>query len=254
MAIGGGAVAQEQGPVTAVWQRQELAFSYTSAIAIYTCDALRNRVASILYAVGARPDMEIKVTSCDRANVPMEVTTVDRGPRGIGTVSVTDNVRRTERQQVAVIRVRVSMPVEMTPEVVDELKADKSRRELISRVTANPMPRFDDPVPFTAERRIVTLSYKTIGIEAADCELLDQVVSSTFRTLGVRVLNRGYSCDRNRVSNIRPTLEAEALVAAQLKHSPPQELPPEGDDDAASASPAVRGEEPAAPVSEEPPE
>jgi hypothetical protein len=149
---------------------------------------------------------------------------------------------------------------------MEDLKADKSRRELISRVTGNPIPRFDDPVPFTAERRVVTISYKTVGIEAAECELLDQLITSSFRNLGLRVLGRGYSCDPRRVSNIRPVVNVEALVPIQFEGGEKQKspAPPSGEPESEAPAPAGEkagsetaaesGEATAEPATDKPPE
>jgi len=234
-----------QEPVAAVWKKHEIVFTYQSFIAIYSCDALEDRVASILYAVGARPDMEIKVTGCSRSAVPLIVPTIDRARRTLEPGSRTDYLPRTDVQQVSTVHVLLSMPVEMTPDVVEDLKADKSRRELISRVTGNPVPRFDDPIPFAAERRIVTISNKTVGIEPVECELLDQLVTSSFSNLGIEVVRRGYSCDRRRVSRIYPTLDAEALVPVQFESRGKQQTPAENGDDTEPSAPATSDEEPA---------
>ena len=258
LATGAQAAAQEpavsQEPVTAVWKKDEVLFTYQSSIAIYSCDTLKGRVASILYAVGARPDLEIKVTGCSQSVVPMDTPAIDRSRRTPATASGTSYLPRTDLQQVSTVHVLLSMPVEMTPEVIEELKADKSRRELISRVTGNPIPRFDDPIPFAAERRIVTISYKTVGIEAVECELLDQLVTSSFRNLGLRVVRRGYSCDRHRTSNIRPTLDVEALVPVQSESRGAGQAPAPGGNGPASDVPATSDGEPAEPAADKPPE
>lgn len=270
LAIGGRGLAEESGasgetpaaqepaadekPIAAVWRKEEILFTYQSSIAIYSCDALENRVGSILYAVGARPDLEVKVTGCSRSVVPMNSPAVDRTRRTWEPGSGTSYVRPAERQQISTVHVLLSMPAEVTPEVVEELKADKSRRELISRVTGNPIPRFDDPIPFAAERRVVTLSYKTVGLEAAECELLDQLVTSSFRNLGLRVVRQGYTCDRRRVSYIRPTLDVEALVPMQYEPEKPQSAPAESSDDAEQGAPAPSDAAPPEPATDKPPE
>lgn len=264
LAIGGRAETQEpaagpetvaaQTPVTAVWQKHEIVFTYQSSIAVYSCDALQNRVASILYAIGARPDLEIKVTGCSRSAVPLNVPTVDRARRTTEPASGTSYLPRHDLQQVSTVHVLLSMPVEMTPGVVEDLKADKSRRELISRVTGNPIPRFDDPIPFAAERRVVRISNKTVGIEPIECELLDQLVTSSFRNLGIDVVRRGYSCDRRRVSKIYPTLDAEVLVPVQFESRETQQTPAEGEDKTEQTVPANSDEGSTEPGTDQPPE
>jgi len=223
-------------PVTAVWKEHQLSFHYASFAAAYPCHVLRSRIARVLNAVGARPDLSVTLTNCDSSIIEPTVANGDAtgwpqnrsGSRpddpssvsirdGAGwsqgrSASVSDAYRRSEPLQVVDARVHLSMPAEMTPAVIAELKADRKRRELITRVTGDPLPLFDDPMVFTAQRQVVTLSHETTGIEPADCELLDQMAMTLFRTLGVRVLRRGYVCDRSWVSRIHPALDVEALL------------------------------------------
>lgn len=233
-----------QEPVAAVWKEHELVFTYRSSIALYTCGALQDRVASILRAVGARPDLQIKVTHCSTSVVPTTDPHSDprswlpqdaRFPQDTRTGSPLD--RRPDREQSTVVRTRVRMPVEVTPDVMKEIERDKSRRELIARATGNPSAKFDDLVAFPAERRVVTLNYRTAGIEAIECELLDQMTSSVFRDLGIRVVRRGFTCDRLQASQIRPELDVEALLPVQ--YDPGIELlrPRKGDEAGDTATP-----------------
>jgi len=240
--------------VTAVWKEREIFFFYRSAISVYSCDALRNRVASILYAVGARPDLQIKVSECSQSSMMPDAATIDRGRGTWEPASSSAYVPRPDRQQVANVRVRLSMPVEMTPDVVVEMKADKSRRELISRVTGNPIARFNDPIPFAAERRVVTLSRKTIGLEPAECELLDQLVTSSFNELDLHVLRRRYACDRNRISHIPPMLEVEVLVPAPLVSRDDQPAPADSGAESDPGVPAASDDKPASPAADRQPE
>ena len=222
-------------PVTAVWKERQVQFFYRGVAAVYPCSLLQRRVAALLRAVGARPDLRVSVNHCDEdpfevAAPASDATSWPRHGRDAGPVysptypSGSDSnwprntpgsasgYRRAAPRQVVDVLVRMSVPVEMTPEVVAELKTDRKRRELITQVTGDPLPLFDDPIPFSAQRQVVTLSNETAGIGAADCELLDQMASSVFRQLGVRVLRRGYACDPDWASRVAPTVEVEALV------------------------------------------
>lgn len=240
--------------MTAVWQERELFFSYRSALSVYSCDALRTRVASILYAVGARPDLQVKVSDCSQSNLTPDAGPIDRGRGRWEPASSSAYVPLVDRQQVATVHVLLSMPVEMTPDVVADMKSDKSRRELISRVTGDPIARFNDPIPFAAERRAVILSHKTVGLEAAECELLDQMVTSSFRKLGLRVLRRGYTCDRDRISHIPPMVEVEALVAALPGSRDDPGAPAAGETESDPGEPATIDGEPAGPPVDDPPQ
>jgi hypothetical protein len=216
---GHGAAAE---PVTAVWKARELFFSYSSAVDTYSCDALKTRVTRILLELGARPDLQVKVLHCNPTGPSTDGATFGRGggtwdpatgqPTFGQPAARSSYVRAANRTYVADIRVHLSMPAEMTPDVLEEMKADKSRRALISRVTGDPLIRFNDPIPFAAERRVVTLSRKTLDLEPVDCELLEQLVDSSFRELELRVVQRGPSCDPGRTSYLPPQIEVEALV------------------------------------------
>lgn len=239
------ATEQEPVPVPVVWKERELYFSYRSSKAIYSCSALQGRVASILLAVGARPDLEVTVQNCSVSPVVADVTTSDRTRWGWENRPASVVSRRDERQQVVDVVARVSMPVEMTPDVIAEMRADKSRRELISRSTGNPLPRFDDPIPFTAQKGVVTLSRETLGLEAAECELLDQLAASTFRVLDIRVVQRSYNCDRSQVSHIPPTLRVEAFVPASFRAVKAQPPPVTGENSNDPGEPASSDDQPA---------
>lgn len=226
----GRAAAQE--PVTAVWKERQLHFAYRVSAADQSCSLLHDRITRVLNAVGARPDLQVSVSNCDLPLTPAAVPADVGGTRpptlpesmpgsegaGLSRSSSqqgTGYLRRAAPRQVVNVYVRMSMPVEMTPEVIAELKTDRKRRELLAQVTGDPLPLFDDPIPFAAQRQRVTLSRQTIGMEAADCELLDQMVAGALRTLGVSVVQRGHACDRESALHIAPTLVVEALVPLQ---------------------------------------
>lgn len=248
--------AESPPVVAAVWKERQLFFAYRSSYAIFPCTTLEDRVAEILRAVGARPDLEVKIDNCaelpatpaigtgTRAGWEQNRTWNDRiGRNGTAWPSEADARfgPRDELQLASNVTVRLRMPVELTPDVAAELQRDRSRRELISRATGDPAARFNDPIVFAAQRRNVTLSRQTIDLEPVECELLDQM-SGGFRKLGIKVVRRGFSCDRNRVSLIPPELEVEALLPAspeERREEPSSE--DEAEDEVEDAS------EPAAP-------
>ena len=233
------ATAQEQ--TAAVLKQHEVDFFYRSAVAPFSCDALERRVMSVLHALGARQDIEVKVSNCNY--VINSQTTIETGQSSseryrrpsdpwasssdpFGSSSDRFRNRMTEREQSSHIRVRLMMPVEVTPEVLEELKKDKSRRELVSRVTDNPNVALDEPIVFPARRENITLSRRTLDLEPDECELLEQMSTSIFRELGLRLVSGRPSCDRDRISRIPPQLTVEALMPimpAVPKLTPPGE-------------------------------
>jgi hypothetical protein len=241
--------AQEQ--VAAVWKARKLSFSYGSSTAIYSCSALAGRVASILRAVGARDDIKVEVNDCSESITPPGPNMNARGSMNTWEPSAQSSLdRRTDRQQFVHVNVRSMMPVEVTPEVLAELKRDKSRRELVSRITGNPAAKFNDPILFTAQWQSVTLSRKTIGLSSEECELLDQMSASVFRQLGVREVSRGFSCDPDRLSRIPPELVVEAFLPTPFGSDNAQKTPAAGEEDADPGVPAASDAEPAEPATD----
>lgn len=235
LATGGRAEAQE--PVTAVWKERQLRFSYHRSDAVHSCSELQSRITNVLRAAGARPDLKVTVRNCDVLGVSRPAP----GHDGIGWPQ--DALRRrpgygsgVEARQEIDVYLHLWMPVETTPEVIAELKADRKRRELITEVTGDPLPLFDDPIPFTAQWQVVTLSRKTTGIEPADCELLERLVASSFKTLGIQVVRRNFACHRGWVSHIAPTLDVKALIPTSFRVAEAEETSEPGVDEPDSPS------------------
>jgi hypothetical protein len=223
-------------PITAVYKAQELSFNYRSSNRYYSCHDIEQRVAVILVGVGARDDIDVKARNCESFMAASGDTSMDIDPtfgrnsndplgrdrsdpfgRGrddpfgrnrSGSYGRADD----DRQQTASVRIRMMMPVELTPQVHAEIEKDRSRRELVSRVTRNPAASMNDPVVFAARRQDVTLSQKTIKLKAEDCDLLQQVTTQVIRRLDVRVKNQSFGCGPRTSSRIPPQLTVEALV------------------------------------------
>jgi len=236
------AVAQEP-LITAVWKVREVNFMYRSTLVVFPCDALRDRVAANLRGVGARDDIQVQANDCSTSVIPTDTfsNTLPDPTDPWGRTSQTNRWtgRASVPEQMTHVRIRVLMPTEVTPQILSELERDQSRRELISRVTGNPAAKDDHPVVFQAQRQPITLSRKTIGLHPAECELLDQMSTSVFSQLDVRVLRKSTMCSRNSVSRIPPQVTVETLVGVpvggdvRLPHideadpeSAPSEAPP----------------------------
>jgi hypothetical protein len=224
LAIGCLAVSFEtaaQEPVAAVFKTREVDFYYRSNTTPYACHELRNVVANILRATGARDDIDVNVSDCEFVvphGMDMDTGRMDSGRMSqdrwdpMGSSSDRFRNRNTEREQSAHVRIRLMTPVPLTPEVLAEINKDKSRRELVSRVTGNPAAKNNDPIVFPASRQPVTLSRSTVRLEPEDCELLEQMSRSVFRELDIRVVRRDFTCDSRQTSRITPQLTVEALL------------------------------------------
>jgi hypothetical protein len=230
-----------QEPMAAVWKERKLSFSYSSTTTIYSCRSMAGRVSSILRAVGARDDIQVRVSGCSDSMMATQDPRLDTRVSTNPWQSASERYREpgtTDRRQVAQVYVRMMLPTEVTPEVLAELDKDKTRRELVSRVTGNPAAKFNDPVLFKAERQLVTLSRETIGIEPEECELLDEMSVGVFRELGVRVVSADFVCSAG--SLIPPEAVVEALLPTPYAtgNVQPAPGPAEENDDDAGASPA----------------
>ena len=65
---GSGATAAEQ--VAAVLKTHEVRFVYRSVVNVLACDELRTQIATILRALGARDDVQVRVNDCQIVVIP----------------------------------------------------------------------------------------------------------------------------------------------------------------------------------------
>jgi hypothetical protein len=235
----------DENNTMAVWKEQRIDFYYRSSTAIYSCGALKDRIVTILYAVGARNDLQVDASGCDAMLSPPAQTL----PSVPGRQSRTDDMFRNKPsrgEQYAHVRIFVKNPTEATPEVMAALKKDKPRRELIAKVTGKAEAVIEGETQFQAQRQQITLSRDSIGLAAAECELLDQLVNTVFADLNVRVLSRDYSCTPGYTSKIPPKITVDALVPV-IHVAEPQIHPAEGDTTPTEAKPDTSEEGAAAP-------
>ncbi len=176
----------EQSPdktVAAVWKSQEIGFHYQSFTTFYSCDALENRVEQILKAVGADRDLYVRSNGCPSGGIA----------------------------RLPYVLIRVTSPVEATPEAIAEIEKTRSQRELAARVRGEQMP--DVAEQFPAHWQAVAFDRGRLRLEPGDCELMDQLVRYVFPKLGVRVIRNQLACSPNQVSFSQPRLDVEALFA-----------------------------------------
>lgn len=223
------APADEQNTM-AVWKQQRIDFYYHSSAAIYGCSALKARIETILYSVGARDDLKVDTSGCDPMLSPPAQTMPSFPSRDSRSDDMFRN-RPSHGEQYAHVRIFVKSPVEATPEVMAALKKDKPKRELLAKVTGKPEVAIEEETQFQAQRERVTLSRETIGLEAAECELLDQLVNSVFVDLNVRVVSRDYSCSPGHTSRIPPKMTVDALIPT-IRVREPEIHPGQGGKDA----------------------
>lgn len=205
---GSAATAAEQ--VAAVLKTHEVRFVYHSFVNVFACDELRNHIGVILRALGARDDVQVRVHDCQIVVIPDDTAPPwDRSNRDYPTDIFRD--RDFDQRQTSNVRVQLMFPIEATPQVLAEIEKDKSRRDLISRVTGDPAPALNDPIVFPAERKQLTLSQGTIRLRPEHCELLEQMIPTVLRELGIKVVGKQLACDRYGRSRLAPKVTVEVL-------------------------------------------
>ena len=214
VALAAGPAAAADGQVEAVFKFREVEFIYRSVANFFACDELRRDVAVILRAMGARDDVQVRVNDCEIVLMPDERgSRWDRlHPENLPPDRF--NNFDEDHRQFSTVHVKVMFPVEATPEVMKEIDQDKSRRELISRVTGDPTAGANDPIVFPAERRQVTLSRSTLRLRPEHCELLEQMIPNLARQLGFKVIDKNLACDRYGRSEFPPKVTVEVLWPA----------------------------------------
>jgi len=232
-----------QGQSLAAFKQKDIDFYYRSSLVPLSCNDLANRVAVIMNAIGARDDVNVSVTGCETVVTPSRHrsrtsasdpwgnpsssgTWNGQSPSGGWSASVSADPFDASNggEQSARVHIRAMMPVLVTPEILNEMEKDKSRRELISRVTGNPAARMDVPVVFPASRQQVTLSHRTIKLEPEDCELLEQMSRSIFRSLDVRTVGGSPNCTRGEVGHMSPQMTVDALLPVAPPAGPKIEI------------------------------
>jgi hypothetical protein len=206
--MSGAAVAEEQIP--AVLKLHEVHFVYRSVVNLFACDELRRDVAVILRAMGARDDVQVRVNDCELVLLPDErPSNWDRWH----PENPSDRFRNFEedQRQFSTVYIKLMFPIEATPEVMKEIDKDKSRRDLISRVTGDPAAALNEPLVFPAQRRQVTLSRSTLRLRPEHCELVEQMIPSLARQLNFKVIDKQLSCDRYGRAEFSPKVTVEVL-------------------------------------------
>ena len=148
------------GPtVAAVWTEHEFTFTYFGRGTYYACGGLENKIAHILTELGARPEPWVRVSCLD----------------GMGV------------QLMPTARIRVAVPAAVTPELLAQLEAEKSKRELIAKAQGHGAVVDVATAQFPAQRQVVEfVGRRKDRIDDGDCELLEQLLPQVLEPLGVR--------------------------------------------------------------------
>ena len=211
------ALADEPKQVAAVLKLHEVQFVYRTVVNFFACDELRRDVAIIMRTLGARDDVQVRVNNCELVLTPRQQASADGWDR-FHPERLPDPFRNfdEDQQQFSTVYVKAMFPIEATPEVMKEIDKDKSRRDLISRVTGDQAAALNEPIVFPAERKQITLSRGTLSqgtfrLRPEHCELLEQMLPTLARQLGFKVLSKQLACDRYGRAQFTPKVTVEVL-------------------------------------------
>jgi len=178
------AVAQVDAPapeaaatVSAVWVERKVNFSYMPLTSYYSCDGLRDKVRWILRQLGAKPGFKVRSRGCMEA----------QGPELFPGVEIV-----------------AAFPAEATPELLQQLAGEASKRQLAARATGKPDPVTEATAQFPARvKRVEFASGRTTldDLQDGDCELMEQLVrNDVFGKFGATVVAGQVHCVPRQVS------------------------------------------------------
>jgi hypothetical protein len=176
--------AAESNTVTAIWKPVDLQFSYQGMTTHYSCDALEWKVEQIVKLLGAHENTRVSATGCPT-----------NGP-----------------SRNAFVRIKGGIPVPATPEAKEAVTKDQSRQDLLKRLGIQPNVDQDE---FPAVWKTVDLSReRKPGLEAGDCELIEQLGRELLPKLGMKVVQTDANCYPGQVPISVPRFVVKALVKA----------------------------------------
>lgn len=193
--------AQEAAPasepaatVNAVWVERKVNFTYMPLTSYYSCDGLRDKVRWILGQLGAKPGFTVRSRGC------LELT----GPEAFPGVEIV-----------------AAFPAEATPELLQQLADEASKRQLAARAAGKPDPVTEATAQFPARvKRVEFQSGRTTlsDLQDGDCELMEQLVrNDVFGKLGARVVDAQTRCVPRQVTlgAVRMAVEVLEPVSAE---------------------------------------
>lgn len=187
-----GAAADAPAPVVAVWVETKIDFAYWGVTAHYSCDGLKNKVSSILKAIGARPGFKVTARACFNPRQGAEWTPM--------------------------LNIVAAMPREATPEVLAGVAKDAARRELAARAGGKPGPAAEATAEFPARSRRIDFRDSPSGlVQPGDCELIEQMRDEVFVPLGARVVEDRMGCVPHQLNNGIIVLSIEVLEPVPQK-------------------------------------
>jgi len=187
LALGVGVLARADAvtpPVKARWQVQEIYLSYLGFTNHYSCDGMRDKVATWVKEIGAHPSSIVRVAGCDNPVGPARLPSV---------------------------RLILATPVDASAAAVK----DDKRAQLVTKLQHGKTP-FDD-AEFDAvskTTRLLSKDPQMVGA-AGDCELLENFRDQVLKKIGARIVDDGLSCTPHQGTVGNPSLTVEVLASAK---------------------------------------
>lgn len=166
--------------VQAVWMPREIEFYYRSFTTFYSCASLTNKVRRLLLELGAQQNIDVRSSGCF-----------------------------SEISRMPVVKIRLTSPVQATPEALAELAKTRATRELIARVRGERLEGAETQFPAYWKR--VSLSRGYLQLESGDCELVDELKRKVLPQMSIRIVLDDTYCSPQQYSS-GPRLEVEALT------------------------------------------
>lgn len=171
-----------EGLTEAIWVAQRVDYTFESSNTYYACSSLKQKLATMLEAVGAHASA-------------IEV-------RCLGG-------RLVNRARAEIVAVK---PVQATPENVAAATTYDSRTRLLAQVKAVQLPTANDVDRFSASWQTISLHRRTLGLGAEDCDLLRDFSAKVFPQLEVRIVDNGLRCSSGVPMRMKTNLVVQALV------------------------------------------
>ncbi len=167
---------RQDPPIEAIWYVQTLPFEYHSMNTYFDCEALEQRLRSMLELMGARQP-----------------------------VVVHSNCGDVPAKQIRV-QIVVATPVPATDENVRAATHFDSKDELVARMRGTSLPTAADLERFPAQWQ-----RRHVRISQSDCDLMRGIHEQIVPKLSMRSMSRKVNCPR--ITSLRTRMQYEALIA-----------------------------------------
>ena len=177
---------QGSAPVQAVWQPQEIKYSYVGFTTAYNCDAFETKLESVLKALGAHPQTNVRASGCE----------LNRPSRNF------------------FVTVTTATPVPATEATINKIKSSgysESQQKLLERLGTKKAISTD---PFPAQWQTMDLAQnRKLDLQPGDCELMEGLRDHVLPKLEIKVVEDRVQCTPKQLSIQTPQLKVSSLVA-----------------------------------------